>query len=88
MEKPDKAPKNNSYLSGVNSIIHNWNPAFECGDLEETEVSFPHMVEVHWRILPCVVFSNASIAVWNYLMAHGCTIGIYTLQEILLQTVV
>jgi len=88
MENPGSASKHNSHLSGVNSIIHNWNPAFECSHLEETEVSFPHMVKVHWRILPCVVFSNASIAVWNYLMAQGCTVVTYTLQEILLQTVV
>jgi hypothetical protein len=73
--------RNNSYISGVNGIIHYLDPAFECSYLEETEVSFPHMIKIHWRVFPSIVFSNAGITVWNNLIAQSCTVGIYALQK-------
>lgn len=43
------------YFSGIDGIIHDLYPAFEGGHLEEAQVGFADVVEVHRRVLPGVV---------------------------------
>lgn len=59
-----------AHLSGVNGVVHDLDPALECGHLEEAQVRLSHMIKVHPRILPRVVFRNASIHIGDDLVAQ------------------
>lgn len=59
-----------AHLSGVNGVVHDLDPALECGHLEEAQVRLSHMIKVHPRILPRVVFRNARIHIGDDLVAQ------------------
>lgn len=60
------------YLSGVDGVVHDLNPAFEGGHLEQAEVRVTYVVKVHRRILPGVVLADARIPIRYDLVAqHG-----------------
>lgn len=69
-----------TYLTWVDSIVHDLNPAFECGYLEQTQVRFADMIEVHWGVLPCVVFRAARIAIGYDLVTERRFVRVDALQ--------
>jgi hypothetical protein len=54
-----------THISRVYRIVHNLDPAFESGYLKEAQIRFAHVIEIHWRVFPCVVFSLAHISKRN-----------------------
>ena len=57
-----------SHFSGVDSVVHDWNPSLECGHLEERDVGVAHVVEGYAAVNPLgVVLTQARLDVGDNL---------------------
>lgn len=60
-----------AHLSGINGVIHDLDPAFEGRHLEQAEVRLAHMIKVHPRVLPRVIFRYTGVHIGDDLVAQG-----------------
>lgn len=69
------------YLSGIDGIVHDWNPSFKSSHLKKTKIRLPNVIKIHWGVLPRIIFSFASYLIRYNFVIQFVTILILALQN-------
>lgn len=65
----------------IDRILNETDPSFECGHLQQTEISLDDVVKIYRRVCPFIVFINACSTIGHKIDAQSCLISINALRR-------